>query len=50
MLELLISAFGAGTYVVPMMLLLKDSSHTNAARAFFVFLSMRLSNLLLKPF
>lgn len=36
MLELFFSAFGAGTCIVLMMLLLKDFSHANAARAFFV--------------
>lgn len=50
MLELFFSAFGAGTCIVLMMLLLKDFSHANAARAFFVCLSMGLSNFLLKPF
>lgn len=36
MLELFFSAFGAGICIVLMMLLLKDFSHANAARAFFV--------------
>lgn len=35
MLELFFSAFGAGICIVLMMLLLKDFSHANAARAFF---------------
>ncbi len=36
MLELFFSAAGAGTCIVLMMLILKDFSHSDAARAFFV--------------